>query len=165
MSPRDLLQGIINKTMWRFLADVSKPKSKRKQSGDCPRPSTSKEKKKKYDVNYDIQRQRKTWDRWVHGRPRLLINDGIMTCTEHEDNLKPLGLLISRNFIDGCDIHKAQSISFHEKSRAHKKADVFFNKEDEPEVRNTETDTEVEDNEMTADALYRKLIEFSTLIS
>ena len=40
--------------------------------------------------------------------------------------------------------------------------DVFFNEEDEPEVGNTETDTEVEDNEMTADALYRKLSEFST---
>ena len=35
--------------------------------------------------------------------------------------------------------------------------DVFFNKEDEPEGGNTETDTEVEDNEMTADALYKEV--------
>ena len=40
--------------------------------------------------------------------------------------------------------------------------DVAYNEEDEPEVGNTETDTEVEDNEMTADLLYRKLSEFST---
>ena len=40
--------------------------------------------------------------------------------------------------------------------------DVFFNKEEEPEVGNTETDTEVENNEMTSNALYRKLSEFST---
>ena len=40
--------------------------------------------------------------------------------------------------------------------------DVVFNDDDEPEVGNTETDTEVEDNGMTADALYRKLSEFST---
>ena len=40
--------------------------------------------------------------------------------------------------------------------------DVFFNEEDEPEVGNTETDTEIEDNQMTAYALYRKLSEFST---
>ena len=39
---------------------------------------------------------------------------------------------------------------------------VFFNEEDKPEFGNTETDAEVEDNEMTADALYRKLSEFST---
>ena len=42
--------------------------------------------------------------------------------------------------------------------------DVFFNEEDEPEVGHTETDTEVDDNEITADALYRKLSEFSTVI-
>ena len=40
--------------------------------------------------------------------------------------------------------------------------DVFFNKEDKPEVGNTETDTKVKDNEMTADALYRNLSQFST---
>ena len=39
---------------------------------------------------------------------------------------------------------------------------VFFNEEDEPEVGNTETDTEVENNEMTSPAFYRKLSEFST---
>ena len=110
--------------MWRFLAGVSKPESKRKQSEDCPGPSTSKEKKKKYDVNYETERHRKSWDRWIHGRPWLLINDaGIMMCTEHEESLKQLGLLTSRNFIDGCDSHKAESISFHEKSRAHRKAE------------------------------------------
>ena len=40
--------------------------------------------------------------------------------------------------------------------------DVVYNEEDELEVGNTETDTEVEDNEMTADSLNRKLNEFST---
>ena len=80
-----------------FLLVCPSRKSKRKQSGDCPRPSASKEEKKKYDVNYDTQRQRNTWDRCVHGRPWLMINDGIMTCTEHKESVKPLWLLISRN--------------------------------------------------------------------
>ena len=44
-------------------------------------------------------------------------------CTEHEESLKPLGLLLSRNSIDGCDSHKAESISFHETSKAHKNAE------------------------------------------
>ena len=43
--------------------------------------------------------------------------------------------------------------------------DVFFNEKEKSEVGNTETDTEVEDNEMAVDALYRKLSEFSTWIS
>ena len=40
--------------------------------------------------------------------------------------------------------------------------DVVYNEEDTPEVGNTETNTEVEDNEMTADSPYRKLSKFST---
>ena len=85
-----------------------------------------KKKKKKYNAHYDkTQMQRKTWERWTQGRPWLVIDNlGVMKCTlsslctEHE--------VTSRNFIVGCPSHKAESITFHEKSRAHKKAEILL---------------------------------------
>ena len=79
--------------------------------------------RKKYNAHYDkTQMQRKTWERWTQGRPWLVIDNlGVMKCTlctEHE--------VTSRNFIVGCPSHKAESITFHEKSRAHKKAEILL---------------------------------------
>ena len=79
--------------------------------------------KKKYNAHYDkTQMQRKTWERWTQGRPWLVIDNlGVMKCTlctEHE--------VTSRNFIVGCPSHKAESITFHEKSRAHKKTEILL---------------------------------------
>ena len=59
----------------------------------------------------------------------MIDNLGVMKCTlctEHEVTLKQLGLLTSRNFIVGCPSHKAESITFHEKSRAHNKAEKLL---------------------------------------
>ena len=85
--------------------------------------SKEEEEKKKYNAHYDkTQMQRKTWERWTQGRPWLVIDNlGVMKCTlctEHE--------VTSRNFIVGCPSHKAESITFHEKSRAHKKAEILL---------------------------------------
>ena len=55
------------------------------------------------------------------GHGWLNDNLGVMKCTlctEHE--------VTSRNFIVGCPSHKAESITFHEKSRAHKKAEILL---------------------------------------
>ena len=83
----------------------------------------TKKNKKKYNAHYDkTQMHRKTWERWTQGRPWLVIDNlGVMKCTlctEHE--------VTSRNFIVGCPSHKAESITFHEKSRAHKKAEILL---------------------------------------
>ena len=95
---------------------VQKKKKKKKKKKE-------EEEEKKYNAHYDkTQMQRKTWERWTQGRPWLVIDNlGVMKCTlctEHE--------VTSRNFIVGCPSHKAESITFHEKSRAHKKAEILL---------------------------------------
>ena len=91
-------------------------------TGPYYRVPKKKKKEEKYNAHCDkTQMQRKTWERWTQGRPWLVIDNlGVMKCTlctEHE--------VTSRNFIVGCPSHKAESITFHEKSRAHKKLKYF----------------------------------------
>ena len=99
----------------RIIECKKKKKKKKKKKEE--------EEEKEYNAHYDkTQMQRKTWERWTQGRPWLVIDNlGVMKCTlctEHE--------VTSRNFIVGCPSHKAESITFHEKSRAHKKAEILL---------------------------------------
>ena len=96
---------------WSVLSSAKKKKRRRRR------------KKVQCTLSYDkTQMERKTWERWTQGRPWLVIDNlGVMKCTlctEHE--------VTPRNFIVGCPSHKAESITFHEKSRAHKKAEILL---------------------------------------
>ena len=101
---------------WSVLSSAKKKKKKKKKK-------RRRRRRKKYNAHYDkTQMQRNTWERWTQGRPWLVIDNlGVMKCTlftEHE--------VTPRNFIVGCPSHKAESITFHEKSRAHKKAEILL---------------------------------------